>query len=46
MVKDRLYRIEATLKEGVKADYLTLAIQLPSGEFLKSIPSGQLFSIL
>jgi hypothetical protein len=46
MEKNRLYRIEAILKEGVKADYLILGVQLPSGEFVAPIPPNQLFYVM
>ena len=43
MEKDRFYRIEAALKEGLKDDYLIIGVQQPNGTFVVPIPSKQLF---
>ena len=39
----KLYELVATLKEYSAQDYITVAVELPSGQFLAPIPSQQLF---
>ena len=41
--KGNFYELIATLKEYTGNDYITLAVKMPSGEFLPPIPSEQLF---
>lgn len=41
--KGNFYELVATLKEYTGDDYITLAVKLPSGEFLAPIPPEQLF---
>ena len=37
------YELVATLKEYNGNDYITVGVELPSGEFVAPIPSKQLF---
>jgi tRNA A22 N-methylase len=39
----KFYEIVVTLKEYRGQDYVTVAVELPSGEFLAPIPSQKLF---
>jgi hypothetical protein len=39
----KFYELVATLKEYNGADYITVAVELPSGKFLAPIPPEQLF---
>ncbi len=39
----KFYELVATLKEYKVNDYITVAVELPSGKFLAPIPSEQLF---
>jgi hypothetical protein len=41
--KRNLYELVATLKEKGGRDYITVAVELPSGEFLAPIPAERLF---
>ena len=43
MEKGKFYELVATVKESARSDYLTVAVELPSGKFVAPIPAKRLF---